>query len=71
MLDRLLVEVDEVIVARGSGSDVDILEGGAVGDEVVQGLAGAEGRLAELLDAGDLESLANLGVGAEGPGLLG
>ena len=71
VLDGPLVEGDEVVVARGRGLGVEVLEGAAVGQEVGRGLALAQGGLAQLVDARDPQGLLDGRVGAEGPGLVG
>src|SRR5690606_2522420 len=65
VLEGQLVEADEVVVALRHGGDVGLLVRRAVGEEVGERLALVERRLGELEDAGRLERLLHLGVGAE------
>jgi hypothetical protein len=55
-----LVEPLEGHAALGRRLDVEVLEGGAVGEQAVQGLAGAEGGLRRLVEAGSPQRLLHL-----------
>src|SRR5690606_5942432 len=69
VLERELVEAHEAEVAVRRGVDVELLVRAAVREQVRDGLALAERRLAELEHAGVRERLLDAAVGAVGGGL--
>src|SRR5690625_4782524 len=70
VLEGQLLQAHEAVVALARLVRVEVLEGGAIGEEVGDGLARSEGRLGELLDAGVLQRFLDLGVGTEREGAL-
>src|ERR1700712_915335 len=66
VLDGQLVQVDEGVGALAGLVRVEVLEGGRVGQQVGPGLAGGDGGLSQLTDAGGGQRLLDLGVGTEG-----
>ena len=60
-----LVEVDEAVARSPAAVRVEVLEGGAVGEQVVDRLTGGQRRLRELGDLARGERLLHLGIGPE------
>src|SRR5699024_3480751 len=62
VLQRQLLQAHEAVVALPGLVGVEVLVGGAVREQVRDGLALAEGGLGELLDAGVFQRLLHLGI---------
>src|SRR5205809_824866 len=65
VVDAELAEPHEPVAALGRLVGVEVLEGGAVGQQVLIRLAWSQRRLPELVVPGGLERGLHLGVGAE------
>src|SRR5699024_1911767 len=66
VLHGQLLQAHEAVVALTGRVGVEVLEGGAVRQEILEALARGEGRLGKLVDTGVLHGLLDLGILTEG-----